>query len=243
MADILNTYGTGLEAFWELEEASGTRSDSYASYDLSDGNTVGQTTGVQGNAASFVEANQEYLNRSSADELNITANNDKTIAFWINGTKTGTYAYLFHRWGLGGVKNYLIRANGSGIIEMYLDNGAGGTGELATGTTNVMDGSTHFVVCTFNGSDNKSRIYVDGNATPEGTSAAETPAGGSAPLYIGGDSSTSTFTGWMDHIGIWNHLWDTTAQAAMYNSGSGIPYEDVGGGSAAPAAKRVMILM
>ena len=45
---------TGLVSYWALDETSGTRYDSHGSNDLTDNNTVGYTTGVQGNAADFI---------------------------------------------------------------------------------------------------------------------------------------------------------------------------------------------
>ena len=57
------THAGDIIAWWTLDETSGSRSDSHGTATLSDNNTVGYATGKQSNAASFVEANTEYLSR------------------------------------------------------------------------------------------------------------------------------------------------------------------------------------
>ena len=55
----------GLGSQWKMNETSGTRVDSVSGYDLTDNNTVGFTTGKQGNAMQNVSANSEWLSASS----------------------------------------------------------------------------------------------------------------------------------------------------------------------------------
>lgn len=79
---------TDLVAWWELDEASGNRSDAHTGgYTLTDVNTVGSTTGKVGaNAALFVAANSEYLKRSAAENAFRFINTDFTIAVWVKVT-------------------------------------------------------------------------------------------------------------------------------------------------------------
>ena len=50
-----------LVAYWTLDEASGTRSDSVGSSDLTDINTVTSAPGILNGAAQFTAANNEYF--------------------------------------------------------------------------------------------------------------------------------------------------------------------------------------
>jgi hypothetical protein len=69
-------------AFWELEEASGTRNDSASTNHLTDNNTVTQNTGKVGNCAEFNGAN-EYL--SIADNAALSAGDtDFSFNVWVN---------------------------------------------------------------------------------------------------------------------------------------------------------------
>lgn len=83
-ADLPAGLTTGLVSWWELDEVSGVRYDSHGSNDLTDNNTVGSATAVagamNGNAASFVSANNEYLN-SSAISLDLSSG--WTVSLWV----------------------------------------------------------------------------------------------------------------------------------------------------------------
>ena len=57
---------TSLVSYWELEESSGTRTDSHGSNDLTAINTPGQGTGIQGNCLDVEETNQEGLTITDA---------------------------------------------------------------------------------------------------------------------------------------------------------------------------------
>src|SRR4030042_3320047 len=64
-AELTAAEKAGLVSYWNMDEVSGNRADSYDSNDLSDVNTVGSATAVAGAmhnaAASFVAAGSEYL--------------------------------------------------------------------------------------------------------------------------------------------------------------------------------------
>ena len=58
-----------LVSWWSLDETIGTRDDSHGSNNLVDHNTVGYTTGKQGNASAFTAANSEYLDIADNADL------------------------------------------------------------------------------------------------------------------------------------------------------------------------------
>ena len=81
---------TNLEAWWKLDEESGTRDDAHGSNDLSDNNTVGFTAGKYSNAASFILANSEYLSIGDNNSLS-TGDIDFTLGCWVEiASKPGT---------------------------------------------------------------------------------------------------------------------------------------------------------
>lgn len=82
MADVSTTFDNIL-AYWELDEASGTRFDSSPNANhLTDNNTVGQITTAIGDAADFERSNNEYLSRASADLTGLKFTGDHTLMFW-----------------------------------------------------------------------------------------------------------------------------------------------------------------
>ena len=80
---------------WKLDEASGTRNDSFGSNHLSDMNSVGSATGKIGNAAQFVVATSRHL--SIVDNANLsTGDIDFTILGWIKfDTINASYQQIF----------------------------------------------------------------------------------------------------------------------------------------------------
>jgi len=75
-------------ACWSFEEDSGTRYDSYSTYDLTDNNTVDRASGKIGYAASFEQTNNEYLSLTSG--INLADDTPYTIAFWAYRTSDTT---------------------------------------------------------------------------------------------------------------------------------------------------------
>jgi hypothetical protein len=73
-----STLLTGIVSSWPVNEESGTRYDVVGANHLTDNNTVGYAAGKNGNAASFVAANSEYLSLNAG--LNSTI---KTVSLWV----------------------------------------------------------------------------------------------------------------------------------------------------------------
>jgi len=88
--DSNNTIAASLEAYWKLDEASGTRSSSIGITDLIDKNTVGSTTGKSESAAVFVAANSEYLVVHSDSSTQFAPNSDWGMSLWIYVTASPT---------------------------------------------------------------------------------------------------------------------------------------------------------
>ena len=76
---------TGLVAYWNLDEASGTTRVGSVGFNLSDVNTVGSTTGKVGNAADFETSQDDHLRATdaAASVMDFSGNQDFTIAFWL----------------------------------------------------------------------------------------------------------------------------------------------------------------
>lgn len=76
-----NNHGrVGMEAYWSLDEASGTRLDSHGANDLADTNTVGSVAAIVNNGADFERSNSEKL--SIGDNASLSMGD---IDFWTQG--------------------------------------------------------------------------------------------------------------------------------------------------------------
>jgi len=99
--DPTNPGTTGLSAWWSLDETSGTRNDSHGSNHLTDNNTVGYTSGVKSNAATFIAANNESLSISDNAALSM-GDISFSVCAWVNlEDKTGDKV-LVGKWMPGG---------------------------------------------------------------------------------------------------------------------------------------------
>ncbi|MCW3136373.1 MAG: carboxypeptidase regulatory-like domain-containing protein [Canidatus Methanoxibalbensis ujae] len=209
-----NTFTTGEEAnlvaYYKLDEGSGT-----TAYDSSengnDGTIYGGATWVDGKigkALSF-DGSNDYVdlpdNIITAPSLR---SNGSTLIAWVKvepsltGRKgiVGTAACT-SGWSVFGLDYY----NGKARLETY-DSGADHYQRVES-TTNINDGKWHHIAGTYDPSDKKMRIYVDG--VLEGTSSEISRAGwstGSNYNYIGKNpiSGDYFFNGTIDEVKIYN---------------------------------------
>jgi len=90
LSQVTSSLWSSIVSYYSLDEGSGTRADSKGSNNLSDNNTVTSTSGVRGNAASFLSSNSEYLDIASSP---FDFNSDWTISGWMYLDSVGTATY------------------------------------------------------------------------------------------------------------------------------------------------------
>jgi Concanavalin A-like lectin/glucanases superfamily len=223
--DIKNSsLATGLQAYWDLEEASGVRYDLVGSNNLTDTNTVTQTTGKIGNCAFFTCANSEELD--VADNASLDTDDGWSVSYWLKIDSTqvggaGDYQYVYSkRSGENGTEDFI--QNDSGTWYLYVGTG---TGTFAATKVNVALSlnTWYHVVTYYNGASSK--CYINGSSNSISLNAITTNTGS---LYIGGKSGagTANFAGAMEEFGIWNRELTQSDVTALYNSGNGLPYYD-----------------
>lgn len=226
--DVKNdaTLSTSLVSYWELEEVSGTRVDSHGSNDLTDNNTVGQATGLQGNAADFDDTNSEYL--SGGDVLDITT--DRSYAFATKFETAGTYLQPFvYKWGAGD-SHMFDYYNGALRFRTSSD---GSSSILKTVSWSPSTATWYCVAVTFDLSAGEVKFYVDGSQQGTTQTGLHTSIyNTSEPFVIGRNSATggSKFDGILDEYGAWNKVLTSTEISDICNSLSYIPYDAGGGG-------------
>jgi hypothetical protein len=229
---------TNLKAWWDFEEASGTRTDAHGANDLTDNNTVTSTTGLQGTSAQFVRANSE--------NLSITDNADLSV---------GDYDWMFAGWvkfdSLTGGGNWTIISKGTGVtagtLEYRLNYAPGssrftlrvgwGGATLITATANNFGAAStatwYFVEVWFQASANQIGIRVN-RGTADTASFTNAPFDSTGTFRFGLDANAGdAFTGQLDSWGRWNELLSSTDLDTLYNSGAGVDYADISGGGAA----------
>lgn len=150
---------TDLVSWWELEEASGTRTDSYGANDLTEVNSVGQTTGVQNNAANFPDSeNRLYVTNNAS--LTFGSDTSFTVGLWFKPVTTSGLRIILLK------HNNFISAHTS-EFQIYR-NGTGVTVNVGNGTLSgdatvspIVAGSWHFIVAWHDGVNNEVGLMMN----------------------------------------------------------------------------------
>lgn len=244
MADISthSTLTTGLVSYWELEETSGTRTDSHGSNDLTDNNTVTSGTGIIGNGADFTASNSESLSITDASQTGLDITGDISISFWVNietDPVSSGAMFFIDKGNTGGASTrgymvYIYESSGNIILRFQYWDNDGATRAEATNAITASTGLNH-VVCTADVSVPSATIYVDGSSVATASVTSATAINNTTQNFqIGSESggSISFFDGIIDEVGIWTKVLTTGEIADLYNSGSGLPYLSTASGPA-----------
>lgn len=229
------TIAAKLDAYWELEEASGDRVDSHGSFDLTANGSPGNASaGKIGDAVALATASDQWLSHADNAIFDIVASaNDASFACWIKTTTTTSAPAIAGKWGPT-QRNWLFRVETDGTLGIYAGNGGGTTGVSVKSTGTVDDGNWHHVGFTFDSSTNVWRIYIDGSL--DGTSATAAPAASTAGFAVGAaeaagtTGSSDTFTGDIDEALWCQDLLSASEFSDLYNGGDGIGYSTGGSG-------------
>jgi hypothetical protein len=180
-----------LTAYWDLQEASGTRNDSYGANHLTDNNTVTQAVGPIGtdNAGNFVRTNNEYLSKASAAALQ-TGDIDFTVGGWfylasdVNELLIGKtsadaangYEYALYRFASDDKVGFII--------------GSDTTIQTLKSTLTASLSGWHFILAWQDVAANKIYIQVDGGTPAEATRTL-TPTTRAFDFGIGGTAGNT----------------------------------------------------
>lgn len=220
----------GLISWYDLEEASGTRTDAHGTNDLTDNNTVGSATGKVGTAADFIAANSEYLYHAASQAFVTT---DFTSAFWIRAdsfdnfteilgnSRSGTEGSTSRRWIMGARPRLYVRL-GTSDSWNTLDPSA----TMSTGTW-------YMIVVWYDSTNSEIGIEVYDSTqslSTDTTAHSENMPTGDAPFLVGANADgfgSSDYDGRVDSLGVWNRVLAATERDDLWNSGNGVSYSDI----------------
>lgn len=242
--DVKNdgTLSTNLITYWEMEEASGTRTDSHGSNDLADSNSPGQdASGIQGNAVDLERSSSQYLSITDASQSGLDFAGDSSFSMWLkvdNAPTGGAAYYVFAKSGVGNGNRgyYAVYYESGGSTRMQVLASSNGTSyAIADGLLALGTGTWHHVVVVIDTGNTDILVYLDGNSTPaiSQTSGIGAQWDANGFTFKLGDHSTSVGQYWdgsIDEFGVWDKALTTSEISDLYNSGSAIPYDAGGGG-------------
>mgnify|MGYP001546853258 CR=1 FL=1 len=197
-------------AFWPLNESSGTIANDYSGNGKNGTITNGVTLGVDGprppayqgfNAASTAyqfDGGSGYIDCGTAPSLSGTT--DFTLEAWINTTATANGVIIQQRSATGYNGEYQFQVTAAGNLNFMIY--GGGSQYSFTTTRTVNDGQWHYVAAERSGANGY--IYIDGTlaASANGTPAPLDPT---IQTYIGNDQrdSVSYFSGSISDLAIY----------------------------------------
>jgi hypothetical protein len=222
-----STLITGITSFWKLDEASGTRSDSVGSNNLTDNNTVGQAIGKVGSAAQFNSASSRYL--SIADNASLsTGDIDFTWSGWVYLDSKTTNRVFVHK-GSGvsnGQYEYLLFYNSTANRFRFAASNSGGAEGIVNANTlgSPSIATWYFIVAWHDSVANTVNIQVN-DGTVDSVSYSGGAQDSSSALNIGrANASGLPMDGRIDAVGFWKRTLTTAERTELYNSGLGVEY-------------------
>lgn len=202
-----------LVAYWKLDEASGSRADSYGSETLTDNGTHGRVTGP-GNlsyAASFTDNNTFQKNSDAA----LVNTGNFTIAGWFKTTSLGAGQYPSLMGKSPAAVEWTLGFNGD---NMSLSLGVSPDGSNITwaGSSALSNGVWYFLTAWYDGG----HIYISINdAAPTSSVYSSGIYSGTAPFYIGWSFSGIGLA--IAGVAFWKRALTSAERTWLYNGGNG----------------------
>lgn len=229
--DIKNdpTLSTSLLHVWEFNDDA---TDSHGSENLTVVNSPSYITGKQGNAIDLNGTSQGA--RTSTDFTTLSGTSAMSMSFWYKPDTDQTGFRLITGINDAAVETYQFWKNGAGNDYRWQLRTTVGPYTVTIAESVIGTGSWKHVVCTFG--SNVIELWVDGVSRGTTATSGSITSSWPAPFGIGyrPDGLDGYVDGGIDQVCLWSKKLSNTEIADLYNSGSGIPYEAVGGTTFTP---------
>jgi len=215
--DLLN----GLQSYWKLD---GDLIDSYGSNNWVNYGSVNVSAGKINEGRSFNEGTTtgQYCEASS-----ISLSTAATMSFWVYsyGPQPTTGGVLFKAYGSPHGDQTIFGCQMSDNDSLYFSStSAENTGVGVSKSVKLNQNLWYHFVWVFDGPNNETRLFVNGNKTsiPTSFSTLFNPI---SKLKMGMQKyAYRSFHGKLDEIGIWDRALNDEEALALYNNGNGFPY-------------------
>lgn len=238
--DVSNTPALfdNLIAYYEMEEASGNRTDVFGGHTLTDVNTVASAAGKVGDGADLELSNSEYLYNTSTDFHRTGANlfsvsgwmkaeslpGSNVSAVMIVNKKTSNSVGDCFKIGIG-------KSNHPTPNPIFAQTWASSGGFLDLDTIGFFSAvvGTWYHVVFVKAATNDWKLYVNGVLIEASTATRSNDATGLNGISIGAEDQESSgvgqyFDGVLDEIAVFDTALTDTDVRDLYNNGEGLPY-------------------
>lgn len=208
----------GLIVYYNLNELAGPVIDIM---DNHNGTNFGATAGVPGKigtAYKFADTSSQHIVIPDDNDFDTA---DLTISWWMNVTVFSTRAPISKNSGIGGDRSWGASVQQAGNYFFEIRN-SGDTAYSVSNSFGHTINEWHLHTITYDGDDLK--YYIDGGNVQTNPAATGSIDFSTVDIWIGSgvDSSSNTFGGLMDEIGIWNRSLSPAEVSLLWNDGKGI---------------------
>lgn len=234
---------TDVISVYELDEASGNAIDSHGSHDMTEGGTVGASSGPGGVGGSrdFEEGELDYFSLASHSGIRI-GDVDMGVAAWVNlESKSSGAKGIVGEWGsMNSERPFLLYYDNTTDRFLFVvrSTDSGNTSAVVTASNfgSPSTGTWNHVVVWHDSVNNLIGISVNG-----GTANTTSWSGGvlstTQPLYIGRQNVTY-FDGKIAQVALRKgSFWTSGERTSLYAGGNGLPYSswDASGTTVTPS--------
>lgn len=231
----VGTLADGLLAFWRMEETSGTRVDSVAAFALVPNGGTSSGVGQHGTAVQFSGVAGSYLQVADHATLSVGAAQSFTLACWvcfdaapenhtcIVGKGNTSSAYVG--------AEYLLKIE-STTLRFFIANGSAGAAVNSGFVPTV--GTWFFAIGWLDAAANVLSIQINGG-TPVSVACPYDSYDSAFGMEIGRSpnwSGSPIVNGRVDDVMFYKRLLTAAERTALWNSGLGLDYSELGGGIA-----------
>ena len=211
----VNPGTTDLVWWYAFDEQSGTRYDAHGDYDMTDYNTVGYESGVQGNAADFNSSNAEYLKRAHASGLEVAGS--MTICGWITLDATGSYRVVFIKGTVNDRAFQILVHDPTNTLKWYIRNSANTAWWSVVSGQAVTGGGFYFFAAVYDDDNDLIRIRIDDNSWVTTNNVTSHRTESTLDWTIGGKSDgTVTHEGNLDEMCRYDRMLTETETASPH---------------------------
>lgn len=217
--------------YWKPTETSGSRADSVASLSLTDNNTVGNGTGILGNAFDFERDNSEYMSVASNATLQL-GDVDASWSMWLKIESDNVYMMVFTKDdNTGSDRDYGMYLENRKPV-FYVFDGTGSYVAVDSGVTMTV-GAWYHVTCWHDKTANQLGVAVN-NGTPVTQAITNGVRTSTASFRLGADNSGSNYyDGLLCEFGFWkNYVFSSDDRTTLYGGGTPPTYETITGSGA-----------
>lgn len=219
----------GLVWYTDMEDTGGgarvTENTGVYTFTKASAGNPTQTTGLIGNAQTFTT---DYIT-TDFDPNTTIGTGDFTAMCWFDVTTSASRRAFMAANDSGAFNNFfnMDAGNNGGdgsAIRTNFRAGTSGEALLVSSSTSFQDGAYHQAIVTRTGTT--ARLYVDAGLEYSLTNA-EIGVDLGAVFQIGRINTANAMTGDLDECGMWNRVLESGEISTLYNSGSGLSYDDI----------------